>query len=142
MEKKLNKKIDRIGVFFGGKSSEHEISLLSAKTVINAIDEEKHKVIPIGITREGKWKILDGDFGDIADGKWEEKSRPISVNEACEGIDFAFPILHGPFGEDGRIQGLLVTNRESTVGIPFCLKISFANALSIQRAELMTPLPA
>lgn len=129
MEKKLNKKIDRIGVFFGGKSSEHEISLLSAETVINAIDGEKHKVIPIGITREGKWKILNGDFGDIADGKWEEKSRPISVNKACEGIDFAFPILHGPFGEDGRIQGLF-----ETMNIPYAGSSVMSSALCMDKA--------
>ncbi|MDY2959466.1 MAG: D-alanine--D-alanine ligase family protein [Hornefia sp.] len=129
MEKKLNKKIDRVGIFFGGKSSEHEISLLSAEAVINAIDKEKHQVVLIGITREGQWKFFDGNSGDVADGSWEEKGKPISVNEACEMIDFAFPVLHGPFGEDGRIQGLF-----ETMNIPYAGSGVMSSALCMDKA--------
>ena len=74
----------RIGVLFGGKSAEHEVSLQSAKNVIKALDENKYQIIPIKINKDGKF-----DFSII------------------KKMDVVFPVLHGPFGEDGSMQGFL-----------------------------------
>ncbi|MGC2873870.1 D-alanine--D-alanine ligase family protein [Ihubacter sp. rT4E-8] len=95
-----------IGVIFGGRSGEHEVSLLSATSVIEAIDREKYAVKMIGITREGCWKLFDGDVKEIASGQWEHLSEEISPSDLKKLADFALPVLHGPYGEDGTIQGL------------------------------------
>ncbi len=111
----------KIGVIFGGRSGEHEISLMSAASVINAIDKSKYDVVKIGITREGNWYLYDGPSENIEDGSWEDEAReslaadPIKYkleilggggHSLKERIDFALPVLHGPHGEDGTIQGL------------------------------------
>lgn len=96
----------KIGVIFGGKSGEHEVSLLSATSVIEAIDKETYQVIKIGITRDGQWKYFDGDCKDIANGNWERLGKNINPCDISALVDFALPILHGPYGEDGTIQGL------------------------------------
>ena len=91
--------MDRIGVIFGGKSGEHEVSLLSATSVIKEINTEKHEIVMIGITKDGVWKHFDGPVECIADGSWERWSEPFAISELKAKIDFALPILHGPFGE-------------------------------------------
>lgn len=112
----------KIGVFFGGQSGEHEISRVSAKTVIEALDKNKYDVVTIGITKKGEWLLFEGSLDDLASGKWEEKAKAdlvrdpkhfeFSVLGSSSGqkltdlIDFALPILHGPNGEDGTIQGV------------------------------------
>ncbi len=111
----------RIGVFFGGKSGEHEVSRVSATTVINSIDKDKYDVVTIGITKEGEWLLFEGPVEMIAPGDWEEKARkdlerdPAHFGFSVLGsagqkltdlIDFALPIMHGPNGEDGTIQGV------------------------------------
>lgn len=109
-----------IAVFFGGQSSEHEISCISAQTVIANINTENYHIIPIGITKEGQWLVADSPEA-IADGTWRESvthgvlspdaSRKELILEK-EGVysvmpvDVAFPVLHGYYGEDGTIQGL------------------------------------
>ena len=98
--------MERIGVIFGGKSGEHEVSLLSATSVIEAIDREKYDVVMIGITKKGQWKLYGGDVKDLADGSWEETAKDIEASDLKQLADFALPILHGPYGEDGTIQGL------------------------------------
>lgn len=111
----------RVGVIFGGKSSEHEISLLSAASVIKAMDQEKFEVIKIGITKSGEWLLFDGTSEEIESGSWEAKARNLLKSKPSEYelnimgtgkslknmIDIAFPVLHGPYGEDGTIQGML-----------------------------------
>ncbi len=111
----------RIGVFFGGKSGEHEVSRVSATTVINNLDPEKYDVVTIGITKAGEWLLYEGPVELIAPGDWEEKAREdlerdpghfaFSVlgsggRSLKDLIDFALPIMHGPNGEDGTIQGV------------------------------------
>lgn len=115
MEKK------RIGIIFGGKSGEHEVSLLSAASVIRAVDKEKFDLFYIGITREGQWlavpqvfgRDINGDHDITADiienGTWEKAGTEINPGELKEYIDFALPVMHGPYCEDGRIQGLFET---------------------------------
>jgi len=114
-------KKDRVGVFFGGKSGEHEVSRVSATTVIKNIDREKYDVVTFGITKEGQWLLYEGPIEDIATGAWEVKAKKdlaenpehfaFSVlgsagHKLTDIIDFALPIMHGPNGEDGTIQGV------------------------------------
>lgn len=111
----------KIGVVFGGKSGEHEVSLMSATSVIRAIDREKYDIVMIGITKQGRWLLYEGDIDALIPGTWQEKAeRDLRENperySLCvlgsgrntlkDLIDFALPILHGPNGEDGTVQGL------------------------------------
>ena len=102
----MSKKRLKIGVIFGGKSFEHEVSLISAKSIIKALDKNKYKIIPIGITKKGKW-LFGRNARALLEGK-RIQSRGVEKckmqNAKCK-IDVFFPILHGPYGEDGRIQG-------------------------------------
>ena len=82
----------RLGVIYGGKSGEHEVSIMSADSVINAIDTEKYDITRIFISKEGWWTIA---------------GQPLNPWDLRSYIDFALPILHGPNGEDGTVQGLL-----------------------------------
>jgi len=111
----LNGKI-RIAVIFGGQSGEHEVSLMSSTSIINALDREKYEIIMIGITRQGAWKHYDGPVEKIIAGEWEQHAVNLDDSKYSflesgrtspgEHIDVAFPVLHGPMGEDGTIQGL------------------------------------
>jgi D-alanine-D-alanine ligase len=137
----FGKKKLRVGVLFGGRSGEHEVSLLSAASVLEAIDKSKYEVVPIGITKAGKWvtsghaeRLLKGEplheprhlrAGDPETGTPAavlvppqpaaeetqslipfEGEHPERHAQAIE-VDVIFPVLHGTFGEDGTIQGLL-----------------------------------
>jgi D-alanine-D-alanine ligase len=139
----------RVGILFGGRSGEHEVSLLSAASVLQAIDKNKFEVVPIGITKEGRW-LTASEAERLLQGKPIEEARPLRAGdpEATPGaavlakgeavvvppepihrengmvpfqtaplarraadrainVDIIFPVLHGTFGEDGTIQGLL-----------------------------------
>lgn len=95
----------RLGIIFGGKSGEHEVSLLSAASVIRAVKKEKYELVYLGITKDGKWKIFDGTVEEIENGSWIESAKPFNPGKLKEVIDFALPIMHGPYCEDGKIQG-------------------------------------
>ena len=144
----------RVGILFGGRSGEHEVSLLSAASIVNAIDKKKYEVVPIGITKEGRWvtaehaeRLLKGDTGGRASGTQAVELRagdpgatpgaavlaagesvvvppeparrgaglaPFQTDanlrrasDRAINVDVIFPVLHGTFGEDGTIQGLL-----------------------------------
>lgn len=121
----MNKKKINIGILFGGKSAEHEVSLQSAKNVFDAIDKEKYNPILIGIDKSGKWLLnneskflLNADDPKLI--KLNQSSDSVALVPQSAGeisnftntsqglkIDVVFPILHGPFGEDGTVQGLL-----------------------------------
>ena len=107
----------RVAILFGGQSSEHEISCFSAGGVLSAIDRERFDPILIGITRTGKWVSVDEATSlAIKDGKMPEVDSSLPainadihgfmVNGAPLNIDVLFPLLHGPYGEDGTVQGL------------------------------------
>jgi D-alanine-D-alanine ligase len=127
MAKKL-----RVGILFGGRSGEHEVSLLSAASVLKSIDREKFEVVPIGITREGRW-LAAGDAHQLLEGNDSAVARRLRAGDpettpgakllhegiptllapmpgpqgpGGKAIDVVFPVLHGTFGEDGTIQGL------------------------------------
>lgn len=111
-------------ILFGGISPEHEVSLRSAESVLNNIDQEKYHVFPVGITREGDWILYGGDdYSQLPTGAWKEHpgNRRAAISPvrgqgllSFEGdsvvrqrLDVVFPVLHGENGEDGAMQGLL-----------------------------------
>ena len=110
----MSKKV--IAIVFGGRSSEHEISCVSAGGVLAALDKSKYEAVLIGITREGKWVQVPQDFTlEIRGGVLPEVPADapavvadvhgLSVNNKSLNVDVIFPLLHGPYGEDGTIQG-------------------------------------
>ena len=122
----------KVGILFGGKSAEHEISILSAGNIINAMDRDKYQVILIGITKKGKWcigrsaeimlrggnnsgqDISESDALTLIPGERDFKFVNPGGIEKVPEIDVIFPVLHGPMGEDGTVQGFL-----KLAGIPF-----------------------
>ncbi|AKL97124.1 D-alanine--D-alanine ligase Ddl [Clostridium aceticum] len=126
--KKLN-----IMVVFGGQSGEHEVSLMSAASVLKVMNREKYNIIPVGITKEGIWKHYDGPIDKIPTGEWEglgKKQEFLSLGKtATSQIDVVFPILHGPFGEDGTIQGLL-----EMINLPYVGASVMASAIGMDKA--------
>ena len=120
----------RVALLFGGRSGEHAISAATAAGVLKAIDREKYDVIPVGITREGRWVVASDDpavwelrsdrlpevtaasgsevlLSSSADGPQLQVLEAGSVPAVLSQVDVVFPVLHGPFGEDGTVQGLL-----------------------------------
>ncbi|MCA9742977.1 MAG: D-alanine--D-alanine ligase [Deferribacteres bacterium] len=124
----------RVGILFGGRSAEHEVSLQSAKNIIEAIDRQKFDVTLIGIDKAGRWMLQDEtdyllnadnpktivlqpskrELGLAPGGAAGPKLIDIANPNAILPVDVIFPVLHGPFGEDGTVQGLL-----KLAGIPF-----------------------
>ncbi len=121
------KKRLRVGVLFGGRSGEHEVSLGSAASVIRALDPEKYEVVPIGITKDGRW-LLGAGAQKLLPEVLKTGQRvvlpadpnvaalvPLDENRAgALRVDVVFPVLHGTFGEDGTVQGLL-----ELAGLPY-----------------------
>ncbi|WP_030267032.1 D-alanine--D-alanine ligase family protein [Streptomyces violens] len=130
----------RVAVVFGGRSSEHAISVVTAGAVLSAIDREKYDVLPIGITTDGRWALTAdepermaitdrklpsvAELAESADGavvlpvdptsREVVYSEPGQVPKALGDVDVVFPVLHGPYGEDGTLQGLLELS-----GVPY-----------------------
>jgi D-alanine-D-alanine ligase len=126
----LKKKL-RVGVIFGGRSGEHEVSLRSAESVINAMDKSKYEIVPIGITKEGRWLMSANAAALLPDAVMASNSHQqvaiigdptrqgltrLDEREriSSEPLDAVFPVLHGTYGEDGTIQGLL-----EMAGVPY-----------------------
>jgi D-alanine-D-alanine ligase len=121
----------RVAVLFGGRSAEHEISCISARAVIDAMDAARTEVIPIGITKEGRWHLLSGPLPlpsesgrmpEVTDGSGQlvglagegPSAELVVADGSREAIDIVFPVLHGPMGEDGAVQGIM-----ELAGIPY-----------------------
>ncbi|PJI09129.1 MULTISPECIES: D-alanine--D-alanine ligase family protein [Clostridium] len=107
----------KVAVLFGGQSTEHEVSRVSAASVLKNIDTSKYEVFPIGITKKGEWFEYTGSTDKIENGEWEKdefykspKGQEVLFNRE---VDVVFPVMHGLYGEDGTIQGLC-----KLVGIP------------------------
>src|SRR5580693_5417095 len=121
-----DKKRLRIGVLFGGRSGEHEVSLASAASVIRGLDPDKYEVVPIGITKEGHWLIgtsaqkmlpevlRTGQRVTMSADPTDAALVRLDGSGGGQRIDVVFPVMHGTFGEDGTIQGLL-----DLAGLPF-----------------------
>ncbi|MFV2001298.1 MAG: D-alanine--D-alanine ligase family protein [Acidimicrobiia bacterium] len=103
----------RVLLLFGGRSSEHEVSCASAVSVHDALVESDHRVIPVGVDRSGSWFLADRSSRPFrAEGRQVELLVPdgsLVVGDDAIGFDVAFPVLHGPYGEDGTVQGALET---------------------------------
>ncbi|MBU4361610.1 D-alanine--D-alanine ligase [bacterium] len=142
----------RIGIIFGGRSGEHEVSFCSATSIIKAIDKDKYTVVPIGITKEGRWISPQDSELALQSGRIEGKNTVILLNDsfskslvcidnnqrldkssALEKLDVIFPVLHGPYGEDGTVQGLL-----ELANIPYVGAGVAASAISMDKDLMKT----
>ena len=120
------KKRLRVGVLFGGRSGEHEVSLASAASVIRGLDPDKYEAVPIGITKDGHWLVGEGAvkmLPEVLKGgrrvmltadPTEAALVPLDRGAGAQRLDVIFPVMHGTFGEDGTIQGMLELS-----GIPY-----------------------
>jgi len=148
MAKKL-----RIGVIFGGRSGEHEVSVRSARSVIEAIDKSKYEVVPVAITKEGKWlapaaaaellpaetqrklsaQTLGADRSDVAIVGDPSRNGLMTFGDSARErpLDVVFPVLHGTYGEDGTLQGLL-----EMAAIPFVGCGTLASACGMDKVTM------
>jgi D-alanine-D-alanine ligase len=125
----------RVAVIAGGRSSEHEISIASARSVLAALDPDRYETTAIGIDRDGRWELVSGTLAlSASESDAEEKIETLPVvadstpAAALGEVDVALPILHGPFGEDGTVQGLL-----ELAGIPYVGAGVAASALCMDK---------
>lgn len=139
-------------ILYGGRSSEHEVSCLSARSVLQAIDRDHYEVVPVGITREGRWVLTDGEIRPGPGRRLPEvegegptvtlllgRKGPVLVRfdvdhdryRVVSQIDVAFPVLHGPYGEDGTVQGYL-----ATVGVPYVGADVTASSVGIDKRAM------
>ncbi len=142
----MKEKKIRVGILFGGKSAEHEVSLQSARNVIEAIDKEKYHPVLIGIDKSGKWLLNEssdvllnssdpqliklnqsGDHVALIPQNGGKVSS-LTGSGADEQVDVVFPILHGPLGEDGTVQGLL-----KLAGVPFVGACVLGSAIGMDK---------
>ena len=141
----------RVAIVFGGRSSEHAISCVSAGAILGALDPDQYEVVPVGITREGRWVLAGGDPGELAiSGRRlpeitaasgdavvfaaDPTATELIVRDPADGVsslagvDVVFPVLHGAYGEDGTIQGML-----EMAGIPYVGANVFASAAAMDK---------
>lgn len=132
----------RIGVLFGGRSGEHEVSLASAASVIRALDPEKYEAVPIGISKDGRWLVGTGSLKMLAE-VLKSGDRVVlppdpsaaslvplgpTAGQPSVSVDVVFPVLHGTFGEDGTVQGLL-----ELAGLPYVGAGVLASAVGMDK---------
>ena len=127
----------RVALVFGGRSGEHSISAATAAGGMKAIDREKYDVLPVGITREGEWVLpsVDAARFELTSGALPEVTpevgREIAGLAEAGPVDVVFPLLHGPYGEDGTIQGLL-----ELAGLPYVGAGVLASAVGMDKAYM------
>lgn len=131
----------RVAVIFGGRSSEHEISCVSAGSIIRALDSAGFEVVPVGIAKDGRWVLTSSapELFLVRDGVLPQvaASGPVVMAAAdptvdfIGGVDVAFPVLHGPWGEDGTIQGLL-----EMAGVPYVGSGVMSSAVTMDKAAM------
>ncbi|MFI7609844.1 D-alanine--D-alanine ligase family protein [Nonomuraea terrae] len=146
----------RVAVVFGGRNSEHAVSLMGAGSVLDAIDRTKYEVIPIGIAQDGRWVLAASDQryaiegGELpavdtsgaalalpTDGSSLVAYDPGSIPVELGSVDVVFPVMHGPFAEDGTIQGLL-----EMAGVRYVGSGVLASAVGMDKAYMKTVLAA
>jgi D-alanine-D-alanine ligase len=122
----------RVALVAGGRSSEHEISLASARSVLAALDPERYETTTVAIGRDGRWALGEGQAALGGESVPVTQSLPVLADskpaEALAAVDVVLPILHGPFGEDGTVQGLL-----ELAGIPYVGAGVAASALCMDK---------
>lgn len=146
----------RVAVVFGGRSAEHDVSLRSAETIMDALERSGHEVVPIGVTRDGRWLTAGDPMAELQaasplfqlgervrgrSGEVEEAVEQLAIQASRQrgglipsngwqgGIDVIFPALHGPMGEDGTVQGLF-----ELAGVPYVGSGVMASALAMDKA--------
>ena len=134
----------KICLVFGGRSSEHEVSLMSASAILSGIDPTKYETVLLGITKDGKWYLYEGNPAKIKDGSWTLDSKSLTevalsptfgeqtlllADGRSIPIDIIYPAVHGENCEDGRLQGLF-----ELVGIPFVGPGSLASAVCMDKS--------
>ncbi|HET7517627.1 MAG TPA: D-alanine--D-alanine ligase family protein, partial [Actinomycetes bacterium] len=126
----------RLAILYGGRSAEHQVSVVSARSVMEALDPDRFEVVPIAITRDGAWMLPDRSPLELtaSDGtlpEVEPAGRELAVRpeQGVSGVDVVFPILHGPFGEDGTVQGLF-----ELADLPYVGSGVLASALAMDKA--------
>lgn len=129
----------RVAVLLGGRSSEHSISCISGRSIMAALDPARYAVAAVGIARDGRWvRAADGGLGILAEGERlpEVSSHaPSAVLSECLDVDVVFPVLHGPWGEDGSVQGLL-----ETVGVPYVGSGVLSSAVAMDKGFMKAAL--
>ncbi|MFO8075121.1 MAG: D-alanine--D-alanine ligase family protein [Actinomycetota bacterium] len=140
----------RVLVLYGGRSAEHGVSCLSARHVLDAVDRDRYEVTTVGITRQGRWTLVE-DAPPTADGGLPEVAevgetvalvhtrkgpRLVSFRDGLIGtelgaVDVCFPVLHGPYGEDGTVQGLL-----ASLGVPYVGADVASSAVGIDKRQM------
>jgi D-alanine-D-alanine ligase len=121
----------RVALLAGGRSSEHEISLASARSVLEALDPDRYEVVTVAIGRDGRWELGAGGDGALPAAASVAETLPIpaaNVPATLGDVDVVLPILHGPFGEDGTVQGLL-----ELAGVPYVGAGVAASALCMDK---------
>src|SRR5687768_12632910 len=130
----------RVGVIFGGRSGEHEVSIASAASIFKHLDPARYDAIPIRIEKDGRW-VLTGkaptaiSAADVLKQSASEALEPVEPTAAISpaGVDVVFPVLHGPYGEDGTVQGLL-----ELANIPYVGCGVLASAVGMDKAVMKT----
>jgi D-alanine-D-alanine ligase len=131
-----NKKI-KIALLFGGRSAEHEVSLTSAKSIYSNLDRERYEIVSIYINKEGNWRVVNSplhDFSELSKGHFEDflPWRKSHIEATLEA-DIYFPVLHGPYGEDGTLQGLF-----ELCDVPYVGAMVMASAIGMDKAMSKT----
>lgn len=141
----------RVLILYGGRSSEHGVSCSSARSVLGAIDSDRYEVLPVGIARDGRWILTDGNIRPRPGRALPEvdengptvalvlsRKGPVLVRFGGDGerdviseVDVCFPVLHGPYGEDGTVQGQL-----ATVGVPYVGADVTASSVGIDKRAM------
>jgi D-alanine-D-alanine ligase len=146
----MSRKKIRVGVVFGGRSGEHEVSLMSARSVLDAIDRDRYDVVPVGITKTGRWLpparaqlLLTGEAPSAAQDAEADSSTALTTTDRTsmvvgslggalsEPLDVVFPVLHGPNGEDGTMQGFL-----DLANIPYVGAGVLGSALGMDKGKM------
>ena len=131
----------RVAVLLGGRSSEHSISCISAQSIVAALDPSRYEVTAVGIARDGRWvRAADGGLGILEQsGTLPEvsASAPTADRATSLDVDVVFPVLHGPWGEDGTVQGLL-----ETLGVPYVGSGVLSSSVAMDKGFMKTVLGA
>lgn len=131
----------RVAVLLGGRSSEHSISCISGRSIVAALDPARYDVSVVGITRDGRW-VQDAEAGlgvltQIGPLPEVDADASAASMADCLDVDVVFPVLHGPWGEDGTVQGLL-----ETVGVPYVGSGVLASAMAMDKGVMKDALAA
>jgi len=129
----------RVGVIYGGKSGEHEVSIASAASIIKHLDRDRYEAVPVHIAKDGRWALASAptaiSAAEVHKQARTEALQPVDPTTVVSGsgIDVVFPVLHGPYGEDGTIQGLL-----ELANVPYVGSGVLGSAVGMDKAAMKT----